>query len=408
MRCVLLFLLPLSVLADMDVQTRRLANGLRLITIYNPGSKSESIFTFLPLGLASDGPGQTQWSHLVEHLVVSSTTSDLEHFNAETLSDHIRLDSYGTVENWRDLLDHHRRWLEGVPFTAGNLKAEKPRVVGETDYTATNSYTHKFALAAWAQAVRHSRTIVAVRADPRAASVEAIQRYRDEHLVVLDRAVVCFVGGVEPESAFASAGKALEGIRSHARAVAPVELHGGSDEITWDLDARHLLWTWPIPSVDHEDYAALFVAAQLLTMRFYNNPRLKALTGLSLAGADLSTPEGMYFFLSASLKPAAAPDEVRRAIENDLKLLSGEGADMAALIGPQLGFPLLHLTGPATTAMEEGNLGLRRGMAEFRLGSNLAAVSDRLVAMDAAKVRKAAVRYLPLERGSAYNIMPKR
>jgi hypothetical protein len=63
MRRLLLFLLPISLLADMDVQTRKLANGLHLVAIYNPGSKSESIFTFLPLGLASDGPGQTQWSH---------------------------------------------------------------------------------------------------------------------------------------------------------------------------------------------------------------------------------------------------------------------------------------------------------------------------------------------------------
>jgi len=59
-------------------------------------------------------------------------------------------------------------------------------------------FTHKFALAAWAQASRHGRNDVAVKGDALRASLEAIQRYRNEHLVVLDRAVVCMVGGVEP------------------------------------------------------------------------------------------------------------------------------------------------------------------------------------------------------------------
>src|SRR5438874_801243 len=109
----------------MQVKTQTLKNGIRVIAVHNPGSKSESIFSFLPLGLTGDGPGQVQWSHLLEHLVVRSTTSDLEHFNAETLDDHMRLDFYGTTSNWQEGLDHHRRWIEGVPFTGKSLQQEK-------------------------------------------------------------------------------------------------------------------------------------------------------------------------------------------------------------------------------------------------------------------------------------------
>ncbi len=237
MGCILVemkWLLPLllagvGAAGEMKVETKTLSNGLGLVAIHNPGSRSESILTFLPMGLTSDGPGQTQWSHLVEHLVVRSTAGgDVEHFNAETVDDHMRLDSYGAAENWQDGLDHHRRWLQGVALTQQNLKAEKPNVIGEADTVARNSFTHKFALAAWAQASRHGRSEVAVKGDVLGARLEAIERYRNEHLIVLDRTVVCMVGGVEPAVALAAATKRLEGIRSQAKSVAPVETHAGS------------------------------------------------------------------------------------------------------------------------------------------------------------------------------------
>ena len=104
------------------------------------------------LGLASDGPGQAQWSHLVEHLVCRSTgLADLSRANAETLPDHMRLDFYGNAAHWKEGLAHHFRWLEGAPFTEAGLIAEKPKVKSEGDMTAKNFATHKFAIAAWAQ-----------------------------------------------------------------------------------------------------------------------------------------------------------------------------------------------------------------------------------------------------------------
>ncbi len=403
----------------MKVTTKTLKNGLRLVAIHNPGSKSESIFTFLPMGLTSDGPSQTQWSHLVEHLVVRSTAgADVEHFNAETLPDHMRLDSYGTVDNWRQALDHHRHWLDGVTFTAQSLKTEKPNVIQEAVTTARNSFSHKFALAAWAQASRHGRSDVAVNGDAMNARLEAIQRYRDERLVVLDRTVVCMVGGVDPALALSTAAKRLEEIRSQARPIAPVEIQPGSREITWDLDARHLLFTWPIPDAANEDYAALMVTAQLLSMRFFSDSQLKAKTGLTLAGADLRTPEGMYFYVSASLKPGVSSDEIRQHVLSHLGALRKDAAALgpAALLGLQLSASLMHVPDPAamqfgaspnvTPAMIEGNLGLQRGMAEFRYGPHLAELAQRLSAVDAAKTQRAAEQYLISDRGSIFTIVP--
>src|SRR5687767_8722199 len=96
---------------------RTLFNGVRVVVVHFPKSTNVSLFTFSPMGLCGDDPGQAQWLHLVEHLVIRSTFSnDLQRANAETLPDHMRLDFYGSTADWQEGLSHHRRWLEGVPF----------------------------------------------------------------------------------------------------------------------------------------------------------------------------------------------------------------------------------------------------------------------------------------------------
>src|SRR5579862_5960199 len=113
-------------------RSRTLPNGIRLVSVYFQGSTNLSIFSYLPMGLVSDGPKQTQWSHLVEHLVIRSTIKgDLSIANAETLPDHMRLDFYGNTSNWKQGLSHQQRWLQGVPFVEETLEAEKPNVKSE-------------------------------------------------------------------------------------------------------------------------------------------------------------------------------------------------------------------------------------------------------------------------------------
>jgi hypothetical protein len=155
-----------SLAAVSTVSSTNLANGIRVVSVHFPGSTNVSIFTFLPMSLTADGTDQAQWSHLVEHLVIRSTMPvNSPQANAETLPDHMRLDFYGNTANWKEGISHHRRWLEGVPFTEANLAAEKPRVIAECDFTARNFATHKFAVAAWSQGFRHGAKHVALKGD---------------------------------------------------------------------------------------------------------------------------------------------------------------------------------------------------------------------------------------------------
>ena len=393
--------------ANPRAESWTLPNHIRLVSVLFPDSTNVSIFTFLPLGLAEDGREQTQWSHLVEHLVIRSTVSKhLSIANGETMPESMRLDFYGNVNNWEAGLSHHRRWLEGVPFTETSLEREKPKVKSECDFTVRNLATHKLAMAAWAQGLRHGATNVALLGDIARASLSQIQAYRDEHLAVLSNVLVCVVGGVEPSRVSSVAREQLGAIKSGATPVAPVKLHPGNRELTWDLDARHLIITWPMPATASEDFAPLLAAGQWLNMRFFSDPEIKRLTGMSLAGADLATPEGNFFFVSASLRPGIAFPEVQQKLEQKAQGLSApeEDLSMLAMLSGQLAESLttipemaaLKAQLPPNTdlAMVEGNIGLQWGMAEFRYGSGKATLAKRLPQLRTEDVRRVAKKYL--------------
>jgi len=386
---------------------RTLANGIRVASVYFPGSSNVAIFTYLPMGLAMDGPRQAQWSHLVEHLVIRSTIpADSPKANAETIVDHMRLDFYGNVGDWKEGLSHHRRWMQGVPFTEATLAAEKPRVNSECDFTARNFATGKFAFAAWAQGVRHDQTNAALKGDVELATLKEIQKYRDDHLIVPSNIVVCIVGGIEPAKAFAAAAEELSSLAATGTRTLPVKLHPGNREMTWDLEARHLLMTWAIPRAGSADFPPLLAAAQWLNGRFFSDPDLKRLTGMTLAGADLTTSEGSFLYVSASLRRDAAFKDVQEKLEAHLRgLVSADGSPgMLPMLGQQLSENLTtvpdlkflsgQLPPSVTPAMVEMNVGLQWGMNEFRYGPNKATVAKRLSTLRVEEVQRAAKTYL--------------
>lgn len=274
---------PAAFAATPEVDSFALQNGIRVVVIEIAEGKNVSIFTFLPMGLAADGPGQAQWAHLIEHLVIRSTLPvGSELANAETLSDHMRLDFYGKVDNWQEGVSHHARWLTGVPFTEENLQREKPKVNAECDFTAKRLATHKFAFAAWGQGFRHGRAHAALKGDVRRATLGEIQEHRDKHLAVLEKTVVCIVGGLSPKGVRPVVTKHFGEITSTARSPQAVKVTESKHEMTWDLDARHLVLSWPIPCCTDGDFPSLVVAGQLLMTRYFADSDLNWTAPLSL------------------------------------------------------------------------------------------------------------------------------
>jgi predicted Zn-dependent peptidase len=391
------------------------------VTVYFEQSTNVSIFTYLPMGMAEDGAEQTQWSHLVEHLVIRSTISeDLAIANGETLPDHMRLDFYGTVENWKQGIDHCKRWLQGLPFTQKNLATEKPKIDSEVDFTVKNFATHKFAMAAWAQGARHGRSFAAVRGDVARASLPEIQKYRDDHFAVLSNTVICVVGGIRADQVRSiSSEERLEQITSRAQLPEVLRLHPGRHDMSWDLDARHIVLAWPLPRNDQATYAATMTVAAWVSMQFYSDATLQKLAGMTLTGADLHTPEGDFFYISASLRPGSTFQEIERQLKSHLSKLLSSSSDLSwiAPAGRQQAEALTTLPDPfafknqlppnVTPEMMEGNLGLQWGMTEFRYGPAKKSLVSELSKLKTEQVQAAAKKYLAEDACIAVNLHPR-
>src|SRR5205823_4954478 len=124
--------------------------------------------------------------------------------------------------------------------------------------------------------------------------------------------------------------------------VPPEQVRTGNLELTWDLDARHLVLTWPIPIPwafsSEADVAALMVGAQWLNMQFFSDAQLRQQTGQVLAGTDLVTPGGNFFYVSASLRPGAAFADVQKKIQIQVARLTAADTDLRQIpvVGRQL------------------------------------------------------------------------
>jgi len=404
--------------ANSTVTSTNLAEGIRVVSVHFQSSTNVSLFTFLPMGLTGDGPGQAQWSHLVEHLVIRSTVpADSPVANAETLPDHMRLDFYGNVANWEEGLSHHRRWLEGVPFTEASLTTETPKVIAECDFTAHNLATHKFAVAAWSQGFRHGAKHVSLKGDVTKAALADVQRFRDGRLAVSNKVTICVVGGVEATVVFSEVEKQLGGLRLRGTLPPASRVISTNLDLTWDLDARHLMVTWPIPDFRQERHAALMVAAQALNMQLFSDTTVKQHTGMVFAGADLVTPEGSFFFVSASLRPEARIEEVRKVILSQVgRLATGAANAPAAMIGRQLAANLTEVPDPQllkaqvpagmSLAMLEGNLGLQMGLHEHRYAGQKARVAKQLTEVSPGKVQEAVRGLLSVQKATICTLRP--
>ncbi len=402
----------------------KLDNGIHVVVLHVANSKHFAAFSHLPLGLASDGAGRTQWSHLLEHLTLRTTgpITDYRERNAETMSDGLHLDFLGTTDNWREGLDLQVKWLSGLAFSETTLREEIPKALSEATATVANLYTHKWAAAAWNQAFRHGRTDVAVLGDLRNAKLGEAQAYRDEHLVLLDRVVLCVIGGVPADTLKPEIEKRFGAIRSTAKALPPATQQtavGGELQATWDLDARHYMVFFPIPAADHPDYASLFIAAMFLNSQIFMDREIKELTGAVFCGVDLATPEGSYFYISASLKPSASLEKVKDRIAIHSSKLADDAAlaqipMLAMNLSNQLGTPpdlaqVLKFKPPQVTeAMMLGNIGLQWGLFDFRYGDRRATLVAALKAVTASQLSAAAKIHLADQKRTTLLLEPKK
>jgi len=403
------------------VHERTLPNGIRVAYLHVKDSADFSICTFLPMGLAFDDVDRSQWSHLIEHLVIRSTHPDaLANVNAETLPDHMRLDFYGTKADWREGLAYHAKWLGGAPFTDESVRVEPGRANAETAYTVKAMATHKFAMAAWNQACRFGRAHVRVTGDLQGASRAALEKYRDERLVVPSRTLVCMIGGVEPEQVLAAAGESLGGIKSTAAVPKTAAVKVGDVRATWDLDARHMILSWPIPGPekDAKTYATMLVLARLAWMQLTPPNATQPAAGMTIVAADLHCPESSYFYVSTSQGPDADWAKARKQVDDTFAALGrpNEPMPLLPMVAAQLAGEMQAQDPAALAAQVPPNF--RRGLIEaqcmvtwgsaaYRLGAARQDVINSLARVTPEQLRAAIGTYVKADRRTTRELRPE-
>ena len=420
-----LFLLgnfSLAFAAPPKVTRFTLSNGIRVVSLYVADSTDVIIFSYLPLGLVTDGKAKTQWSHLIEHLTLRTTGPiDYPSSSAETMADNMRLESIGNTDNWMQGLERHAKWLSGLPFSEESLAEELPKALSEIDITETRLATHKWASAAWNQVFRHGETAISMRGDVQSAKLRELQEYRDLHLVQADRVLLCVIGGVDSETLQPVMEEQLGSINLTAKALPPAT--AASEAVkdrtaTWDINVTHYVETYAIPRPENEDYPALYIANALLNLGLMQDTELKELTGFVLCSVDLVTPERTYLQISASLKSDTDIEAVKQRIKQLINRLkqpenNAQVAMAASSLSMQFSSPLdvemIKQQIPAGTSatMALGNIGLWWGMLEYQYGKTLPQLASAFADVSADDVADVVNRYLTEEARMMLVLTPR-
>ncbi len=399
----------LTYAAPPKVSRFTLSNGIKVVNLYVEDSTDVVIFSYLPLGLVSDGKAKTQWCHLIEHLTIRTTGPiDYPTSSAETMADNMRLEFLGSTDNWMHGLELHTKWLSGLPFSEESLAEELPNALSEIDITEQRLATHKWASAAWNQAFRHAETDISMRGDIQSAELGDLEKYRDLHLVQEDRVLLCVIGGLETETLQPAMDEKLGAINISAKflppatAIVPIKK---DQTATWDVNVTHYIETYTIPNAENDDYPALYIANALLNVGLMQDTQLKGLTGMVGSSVDIVTPKQTYLQISASIKPDADINKVKIRIrelvnrmmkpENNFQV--GEAAQSLSM---QFSSPLdlemmkQYKQQGVSETMMLANIGLWWGMLEYRYGENLPHLANALKNVSAEDVANVVNKYL--------------
>ena len=399
-----------------------LSNGIRVVNLYVENSKDVGVFSFLPLGLATDGKARAHWSHLVNYLTLRSAGPiDYNTSNAETMANNMRLDFIGNTDTWMRGLELHANWLAGLPFSAESLAEARPNALSQIDYVEANLATHKFAHAAWNQVFRHDETDIAMRQGIQSAQLSELQEYRDLHLVQSDRVFLCVIGGVDPETLEHTMEQQLGAINLFEKTLpqptVPPKI-AKDQNATWDVNVTHYMETYPIPYPENEDYPALYVASLLWRLACTQDAQLKELTGHILCGVDLVTPEQIYLYVSASLKPDTDVEKVKQRISELMNpLKQPENSTQVPIIAQSLSKELSAPPDMKTLMQYKPEnvpeaqmllqLGVSWGTMEYQYGNNLAKLASAFADVSGADVASVVNRYLTEDRRMTLVLTPR-
>ena len=407
----------------------------RLSVLETSATPTQTFFALLPIGLADDAAGKTQWSHLLEHLLLRSTdpvglSDGTIVFNAETMAAGMHLDVHAPLADAPRAAAKLCGWLRLSAIDPAVLAREKQNALAEVDSTSANGFTHKWAAAAWCQVVRHGAKSAAVRGDVAAATPEALLEYAKSRVAIGPGLRIVAVGPMKATDVKAlferelgapviAADPALPKASAPPPA-APKKLATGDLAATWDLPAAHLLEWYVAPDAKPADRLAAMLVANQLTMALQSDPELQREKIVALASADVVAAEGRVLLLSASLAdPTDRPVALagfQRAIgklgdapmpgvsfEQYLTMVKAELSGL-----PDFAAQRRLLAGRPGLELLEAQMVLNLATREQQGGLALAAMSDAAKTLDAKQLAEWRTRLFTAERASRLLLTPTR
>ena len=344
---VMLTALAAEATAPPEIQLHRsqLDNGIRLVLAQVENAQSQTTFTFLPLTIANDDKDRSQWSHLLEHMLIR-TTDPLElhaegvTFNGETTSMYLRMETFAQPAKWKEALQRLAKWLNARAFDPQSLAREKANIQLEEQSTAAQCYTGKFALAAWNQVVRHGAPHASVHGDVANATVEAVQQYAADKVPFDDSMTIASIGPAPVEEVRAEIQRLLGTAERKTIALQSAEREGGivgkSFRATWDFPTRHAKWFWKLPDREPTTLAAAAIVGQAIHTFFFTDPKLRGAIRQVGVNPAVRVPEGTYLIVDCCLPDGGKAEEVWSMLKPAIVQLAEGGARR----------PLLGMTGP--------------------------------------------------------------
>lgn len=337
---------------------QQLDNGLRVVVVPAPAARDQAVFTLLPWGFLAEDAGRPQQAHLVEHLLVRSSHPDQTGpsvdgllINGETMALSQRLESFGPLETWREAVAHHRAWLSlataepDLEALTAVVERERLNALTELDNTLLTGQTHKWALSAWNQVVRHGAEHVALRQAVSDVRVEDLLQAVQARLPLGPQVTVVSVGPAPVDEVLAELTAVLGDLPrrdwSAPPASRPVEevLEPGPRRATWDLPRLQYMVWYPLPDRGPSDRVAADALAFLISSRLQQRGGLDQLKVAAFASADLVTPEGRFLLVSASAPSSVDLGKLSSLIEEVVASLASLPearlliADMATQLG---------------------------------------------------------------------------
>lgn len=256
---VLVWVASTSTAGPAPTETIRLANGIDLLLIPITDSPGASMVLVSPMGLCSDTPGRSQWSHLTERMLAAATgVAPFDEIHLETIPPAMLLKFSRDGDAWQEGVDAVTTWLAAPSFPQDVLDREKEAILDAVDVVVEQRGTFRYALSVWGQSLTGPINRVSIKGDVRGAHPDELLEHHRRRFTTGTRPVIA-VAGRFPRKELIEAFQAKIGSLpiaglSSAGQKPPLDPAANPDQrgarVTWDLRTHHVVFHWPLPPLD--------------------------------------------------------------------------------------------------------------------------------------------------------------